>query len=63
MNRIEQRFLRFSDNLDALLVKVGLMNILTQYNRYMHRHKIGHTHLSPNIIIRNRLPERGNNND
>jgi len=43
---------RFWDKFDRLLTKKRLMNPLTQFDRYLHRHNLEHTHPNPNTIIR-----------
>ena len=50
--------LTFMDKLDAHLMKLHLMNPLTQFNRYLHRHNIEHTHPTSELIIRKELPKK-----
>jgi len=51
----------FWDKFDRVLIKMHLMHPLTQFDRYLHRHTLEHTHLDPNTIVRKYLPkdERG----
>jgi len=53
--------LTFMDKVDRTLTKLYLMNPLTQFDRFLHRHNLEHIH--QNIdgykgIIRTRLPKK-----
>ena len=56
-----QKMTEFWDKFDRVLIKMHLMHPLTQFDRYLHRHTLEHTHLDPNTIVRKYLPkdERG----